>query len=116
MIGEYAIGATASIDATTSYTPDMDIEALFRRADAALYRAKHEGRKRLYADEGEPLPRRDAVRLPLHAANGGQAGAFAATQAACPAYQLRAPSDDGDNCKVSFTIRALACVDGAHSQ
>jgi alpha-ketoglutarate-dependent taurine dioxygenase len=68
MIGEYAIGATASIRAATSYTPDMDIEALFRRADAALYRAKHEGRKRLYADEGEPPPRRDAVRLPPHAA------------------------------------------------
>ena len=46
MIGGYAIGATASIRAATSYTPDMDIEALFRRADAALYRAKHEGRKR----------------------------------------------------------------------
>ncbi len=93
----------------------MDIEA-YCRAIAALYRAKHEGRKRLYADEGEP--RRAGLPFACRCTqrHGGQAGAFAATQAACPAYQLRASSDDGDNCNVSFTIRALACVDGAHSQ
>ena len=53
-IGEHAIGATVSIGAATSYEPVTDIDALIARADAALYRAKHDGRNRLYAAEDQP--------------------------------------------------------------
>ncbi|HZL61264.1 MAG TPA: GGDEF domain-containing protein, partial [Pseudolabrys sp.] len=69
-IGEHAIGATLSIGAATSHEPVTDIAALIARADAALYRAKHDGRNRLYAADAEP-PSQDA--RPLAAARNGQA-------------------------------------------
>ena len=50
-VGGHAIGATVSIGAAESYEPVTDIGALIARADAALYRAKHDGRNRLYAAE-----------------------------------------------------------------
>ena len=53
-IGEHAIGATVSIGAATSHEPVTDIAALIARADAALYRAKHDGRNRLYGADDEP--------------------------------------------------------------
>jgi len=53
-IGEHAIGATLSIGAATSHEPVTDIAALIARADAALYRAKHDGRNRICAGEEEP--------------------------------------------------------------
>ena len=70
-IGEHAIGATVSIGAATSHEPVTDIAALIARADAALYRAKHDGRNRLYAADAEPPPSQDA--RPLAAARNGQA-------------------------------------------
>jgi diguanylate cyclase (GGDEF)-like protein len=53
-IGGHTVGATVSIGLATSREPVTDIGALFSRADAALYRAKHEGRNRLYAAKDEP--------------------------------------------------------------
>jgi GGDEF domain-containing protein len=73
MIGEYAFGATASVGAATSYTPDMDIDALFRRADAALYHAKHEGR---ICRRGR-APAAPGCRSIATQRHGGQAGVFA---------------------------------------
>ena len=53
-IGDKAIGATVSIGAASSREPVTDIAALIARADAALYRAKHEGRNRLYCADDQP--------------------------------------------------------------
>jgi diguanylate cyclase (GGDEF)-like protein len=49
-----AVGATVSIGAATSYEATADIDALILRADAALYRAKHDGRNRFHAADEEP--------------------------------------------------------------
>ncbi|MGA2566286.1 MAG: GGDEF domain-containing protein [Pseudolabrys sp.] len=57
-VGGHAIGATVSIGAATSYEPLADIGPLLARADAALYRAKRDGRNRLCADDTGPPPRR----------------------------------------------------------
>jgi len=53
-VSGHAIGATVSIGAATSTAPVTDIDALLARADAALYRAKSDGRNRLYAAGEEP--------------------------------------------------------------
>ncbi len=52
-IGDNAIGATVSIGAASSGEPVTDIAALIARADAALYRAKHDGRNRLYCADDQ---------------------------------------------------------------
>ena len=57
-IAGHAIGATVSIGAAMSYEPVTDIGALIARADAALYRAKHDGRNRVYAADDRPAPSR----------------------------------------------------------
>jgi diguanylate cyclase (GGDEF)-like protein len=48
------IRATVSIGAATSYAAVPDIDALLLRADAALYRAKNDGRNRFHAANEEP--------------------------------------------------------------
>ena len=52
-VADHAIGATVSIGAAISYDPVKSIDALIARADAALYRAKHDGRNRLHIAEEE---------------------------------------------------------------
>jgi len=52
-VADHAVGATVSIGAAISYDPVKSIDALIARADAALYRAKHEGRNRLHIVEEE---------------------------------------------------------------
>lgn len=69
-IGGHAIGATMSIGAATAYEPVPDIGTLIARADAALYRAKHDGRNRVYA--AEDMPRSQTARL-IDAARQSQA-------------------------------------------
>jgi diguanylate cyclase (GGDEF)-like protein len=51
IVDEHAIGATVSIGTAASYDAVTSIDALIARADAALYRAKHEGRNRIHAAE-----------------------------------------------------------------
>ena len=53
-VDNHAIGATVSIGLATSYQAVPDIDALILRADAALYRAKHDGRNRFHAADEEP--------------------------------------------------------------
>jgi diguanylate cyclase (GGDEF)-like protein len=54
-VSELTIGATVSVGVATAEAPVTDISALISRADAALYRAKREGRNRLCsADELKP--------------------------------------------------------------
>ena len=52
-IGTHTAGATVSIGAAISYDAVTAIDALVARADAALYRAKHDGRNRLHVAEEE---------------------------------------------------------------
>ena len=53
VIESQPIAATVSIGATASYDATMPIDALIAKADAALYRAKHDGRNRVVATESE---------------------------------------------------------------
>jgi predicted signal transduction protein with EAL and GGDEF domain len=69
-VGAHAIGATVSIGAATSYEPVTNISTLIARADAALYRAKRDGRNRLHVAEDEPPPSQAA--RPLAGARRGQ--------------------------------------------
>jgi diguanylate cyclase (GGDEF)-like protein len=58
VIVERPIGATVSIGAVTSYEAVENLDALLARADAALYRAKHDGRNRVHGEQDEPLNER----------------------------------------------------------
>ena len=60
-IAGHAIGATVSIGAATSTDVVTNIDALIARADAALYRAKREGRNRVRTSDDEPA--RERARL-----------------------------------------------------
>ncbi|HET7806570.1 MAG TPA: GGDEF domain-containing protein [Pseudolabrys sp.] len=53
VIESQPIGATVSIGAASSYDATMTVDALIAKADAALYRAKHDGRNRVIATESE---------------------------------------------------------------
>jgi diguanylate cyclase (GGDEF)-like protein len=66
-IDDYAIGATVSIGAATSYDLVTDIDALLVRADGALYSAKRAGRNRIYTAEDGKTPSQ-AIRLSARAA------------------------------------------------
>ena len=62
MISGHDIGATVSIG-IASAIPPVEIDSLLARADAALYRAKHNGRNRVEFDhEGtRPAPAPQAI-------------------------------------------------------
>jgi diguanylate cyclase (GGDEF)-like protein len=68
-IAGQAIGATVSIGIATSQEPVMNIEAMLARADAALYRAKREGRNRLRGADGEHV---SEAAQPISAARAGR--------------------------------------------
>jgi diguanylate cyclase (GGDEF)-like protein len=71
-VGAHAVGATVSIGAATSHAPVTNIDALIARADAALYRAKHDGRNRLCAAAEEPAS--EQARLIAAARGAPKAG------------------------------------------
>ncbi len=73
-VSGHAVGATVSIGAATTYELVTNIDALIARADAALYRAKGEGRNRLQIAAEEPASER--ARL-IAAARGDKPSAFA---------------------------------------
>ena len=50
VIAGHEIGATVSIGVATAIAP-VEIDPLLARADAALYRAKHNGRNRIEFDQ-----------------------------------------------------------------
>ncbi len=68
-IAGQAIGATVSIGIATSLGPVTNIDAMLARADAALYRAKHEGRNRLRGADGEHV---SETAPPVSAARTGR--------------------------------------------
>jgi diguanylate cyclase (GGDEF)-like protein len=49
VIAGFEMNATVSVGVAACADPVTDLDALMERADAALYRAKHEGRNRVYA-------------------------------------------------------------------
>lgn len=55
VISGHEIGATVSIGVATAIPP-VEIDALLARSDAALYRAKHNGRNRIEFDQEEARP------------------------------------------------------------
>jgi diguanylate cyclase (GGDEF)-like protein len=73
-VAGHAVGATVSIGAATAHDLVTNIDALIARADAALYRAKGDGRNRLHTADEEP--EHDRARL-IAAARGGKPSAFA---------------------------------------
>jgi diguanylate cyclase (GGDEF)-like protein len=55
VISGHAIGATVSIGVATAIPP-VQVDPLLAKADAALYRAKHNGRNRIEFNSEEPAP------------------------------------------------------------
>jgi diguanylate cyclase (GGDEF)-like protein len=58
VIENQPIAATVSIGAASSYDAAITVDALIAKADAALYRAKHEGRNRVVSTESESASER----------------------------------------------------------
>jgi diguanylate cyclase (GGDEF)-like protein len=74
VVDGHTVGATVSIGVATAHEIVTNIDALIARADAALYRAKGDGRNRLRSAEDEPASGR--ARL-ITAVRDGQASAIA---------------------------------------
>jgi diguanylate cyclase (GGDEF)-like protein len=60
---EGELTVTVSLGVVTAVKDEMDAQALIARADKALYRAKHSGRNRVFADEPEAAPAAQPLRL-----------------------------------------------------
>ena len=76
-ISTHTVGATVSIGAAISYDPVTVIDSLIARADAALYRAKHDGRNRIYIAEEEMANERARLIAAVRRAAPSRTPAFA---------------------------------------
>ena len=59
VVNGHPIGGTVSIGAAFSPKADSEVETFLARADAALYRAKHDGRNRLRTADDDEQPAQD---------------------------------------------------------
>jgi len=75
-VGENSFGATVSIGAAISYDPVTSIDALIASADAALYRAKHDGRNRVHIAEEETANERARLIAAARRARPPKSAAF----------------------------------------
>jgi diguanylate cyclase (GGDEF)-like protein len=76
-VATHRVGATVSIGAATSYDAVTTIDGLIAQADAALYRAKHDGRNRVHIAEEEMAGERARLIAVARRARPVQAPAFA---------------------------------------
>jgi diguanylate cyclase (GGDEF)-like protein len=76
-IATHTVGATVSIGAAISYDPVTAIDALIARTDAALYRAKHDGRNRIHIAEEEMANERARLIAAARRARATRTPAFA---------------------------------------
>jgi diguanylate cyclase (GGDEF)-like protein len=76
-IATHTVGATVSIGAAISYDPVTAIDSFIARADAALYRAKHDGRNRIYIAEEEMANERARLIAAARRAAPARTPAFA---------------------------------------
>jgi diguanylate cyclase (GGDEF)-like protein len=95
-VGPHAIGATVSIGAASSYAAVSDSEALIARADAALYRAKHDGRNRLHAAEDEPASEHARLIAAARRAKASKRGLFLHRKSAAQSVEIIVPAASGE--------------------
>ncbi|MGB6351202.1 MAG: GGDEF domain-containing protein [Pseudolabrys sp.] len=76
-IATHTVGATVSIGAAVSYDPVTVIDSLIARTDAALYRAKHDGRNRIHIAEEEMANERARLIAAARRATPPRTPAFA---------------------------------------
>ncbi len=77
-VAGHAVGGTVSVGLATAHEVVTNIDALIARADAALYRAKNDGRNRLRTATDEPAGER--ARLIAAARNGKTAAVMRVVQ------------------------------------
>jgi diguanylate cyclase (GGDEF)-like protein len=75
-VAKHPVGATVSIGAAVSYDPVTSIDSLIASADAALYRAKHDGRNRIHIAEEEMANERARLIAAARRARPAKAGPF----------------------------------------
>src|SRR4029077_19742979 len=75
-VGTHSVAATVSIAAAISYDPVRSINSLIASADAALSRAKHDGRNRVHIAEQEMANKRARLIAAARRARPVKWGAF----------------------------------------
>lgn len=75
-VGKHCVGATVSIGAAISYDPVTSIDSLIAETDAALYRAKHDGRNRVHIAEQELANERARLIAAARRAKPAKTGVF----------------------------------------
>ena len=106
-IGTHTVGATVSIGAAISYDPVTAIDPLVARADAALYRAKHDGRNRLQVAE-EEMASEQAQLIAAARAQWGRARLPVCRNTRRPSDTLiQAKQSNHGRCNLSFTLSAV---------
>ncbi len=72
MVDGVAVGGTVSVGAASDVDIDCDLNSLFRRADAALYAAKHAGRNRVELVGPEDAIDLEARKGPVRTSRSGR--------------------------------------------